>query len=647
MKRYSFILFFLLTICYSNSQSLDSLIHVSKSQKGTALVKTLNEISWEYKNSNADSALYYGKKSLKIALEINSQKAVASSFNSIASSFEFKGNLDSAEIYHQKSLKIKQIINDTIGIADSYNNLGIVHDTKANYSDALEHYFKALEIYEKYSNEFDKVPMVLVNIGIVYKKQKEYDKVLEYYLKALKIYEKNEYEIGKVITMGNIGSVLLNLENYENSIKYSEAAKEKYSKLGYSRYMPYMQVNMAIAKDSLRRYKEARQDYITSIKAFEKDQNLYELTNAKIALAKNYSRDKKYSKALKQLDEALVIIKDKGFKENEVKAYKQLASINASLGLYKKAYTNFNNYAIGKDSLFEESKTKTIFELDTKYQTEKKEKEILIQRAELAEQDLTIQRQNFQVYGLIGLALLLGVLGYLFYNQQKLKNNQLKKENELKIALSKIETQNRLQEQRLRISRDLHDNIGAQLTFIISSLDNLKYGFDLPKKLSHKLDDIGEFTSSTIFELRDTIWAMNKNSISFEDLQSRISNFIEKADVSSKDMRFSYNVDNNQLTDVSFTSIQGINIYRIIQEAVNNSIKYSKASKIDVHIKTRAKNILISIIDNGIGFNKNEIEFGNGLNNIEKRALELNASASINSEKDKGTQIVLNLPIET
>ena len=67
----------------------------------------------------------------------------------------------------------------------------------------------------------------------------------------------------------------------------------------------------------------------------------------------------------------------------------------------------------------------------------------------------------------------------MFYNQQKLKNRQLQKENELKDALIKIETQNRLQEQRLRISRDLHDNIGAQLTFIISSIDYLKYGFEI------------------------------------------------------------------------------------------------------------------------------------------------------------------------
>src|SRR5690606_32547763 len=128
-----------------------------------------------------------------------------------------------------------------------------------------------------------------------------------------------------------------------------------------------------------------------------------------------------------------------------------------------------------------------------------KEHQLLLYRVDIAEKNLIIQKRNAQVYGLIGLALVLMLIGYLFYKQQKLKNDQLLKENELKDALLKIETQSRLQEQRLRISRDLHDNIGAQLTFIISSIDNLKYGFDIKdEKLTAKLNTISNFTSSTI-----------------------------------------------------------------------------------------------------------------------------------------------------
>src|SRR5690606_22606248 len=116
-----------------------------------------------------------------------------------------------------------------------------------------------------------------------------------------------------------------------------------------------------------------------------------------------------------------------------------------------------------------------LHEAETKYQTEKKEKEILIQRAQLAESRLKIERKNQLMMGMIGLALLGGLIGFQFYRIQRIRNKQLEKENHLKDALILIETQNKLQEQRLRISRDLHDNIGSQLTFIISSIDNLKY----------------------------------------------------------------------------------------------------------------------------------------------------------------------------
>ena len=146
--------------------------------------------------------------------------------------------------------------------------------------------------------------------------------------------------------------------------------------------------------------------------------------------------------------------------------------------------------------------------------------------------------------GLVILAIVVAILGYLLFNQQKLKNQQLQKESELKEALIKIESQNKLQEQRLSISRDLHDNIGAQLTFIISSIDNLQYGFKITnEKLTNKLSSISEFTKETIYELRDTIWAMNKSEISLEDLQTRISNYIDKANKASDVINFNFNID--------------------------------------------------------------------------------------------------------
>ena len=128
------------------------------------------------------------------------------------------------------------------------------------------------------------------------------------------------------------------------------------------------------------------------------------------------------------------------------------------------------------EEIYSTENAEAIANLETKFKVAEKEADLATTRANLAETELKVEQRNTMIYGALGLALILGLLGYLFYNQQKLKNRQLVKEGELKTALARIETQNKLQEQRLRISRDLHDNIGSQLTFIISSVDSLQYG---------------------------------------------------------------------------------------------------------------------------------------------------------------------------
>ncbi|MBH8575683.1 sensor histidine kinase, partial [Nostocaceae cyanobacterium CENA369] len=202
-----------------------------------------------------------------------------------------------------------------------------------------------------------------------------------------------------------------------------------------------------------------------------------------------------------------------------------------------------------------------------------------------------------------------------------------------------------LQEQRLRISRDLHDNIGAQLTFIISSIDNLKYGFRIEdEKLQNRLTGISEFTKETIYELRDTIWAMNMSQITFEDLKSRISNFIDNAKISSIGIDFKFAYSNDNLNKKVVTSVEGMNIYRIIQEAINNAIKHSEATKIAVTIDGDETKLAIEVTDNGKGFDLETSNDGNGLNNIRKRAKEIGGEIELNSKPGEGTVMKLFLP---
>ncbi|HMI06647.1 MAG TPA: ATP-binding protein, partial [Flavobacterium sp.] len=145
---------------------------------------------------------------------------------------------------------------------------------------------------------------------------------------------------------------------------------------------------------------------------------------------------------------------------------------------------------------------------------------------------------------------------------------------------------------------------------------------------------------STIVELRDTIWAMNSQAIRFEDLRARILNFIEKAKEAKEEIEFGFTIDDD-LNQMELDSVSGMNIYRTIQEAVNNAMKYSGAKQIAIEVKADGNQIRISIRDNGIGFDPKNTEAGNGLTNMEKRMGDIGWTYKLESETGKGTTITL------
>ena len=617
-----------------SKQRIDSLKLALKKGNERQQFNTLILLSDEYSNSNLEQAIVYAKRSLVKAQLVKNDTFIATSYNSIGNVFQYKTELDSALFYHNKALQIRKKIKDLSGIADSYNNIGIIFDTKAEFDTALTNYFKALYYYE-IKQDLEKQAMTNTNIGIVYKAQKDYQKAFHYYNNAYQLYVKIKNEFGVTISSGNLGSILINFGKYQESLRYSEIAKTGYLKLGYERYLGYPISNIAFVLDSLHQFKAANENYIQAIKWHEKYKNGYEISLTCITYANCLMKQNKYVESIKWSNKGIQFAEKSDAYLLLIQGYKTISKANVSLGKYDQAYAFLNLYSIGKDSLFANEKTKTVFELEAKYQTEKKEKLLLQKEAEA-------RQKNTLLIGISILTVFIGLIGFLIYRQQKQKISQQKQEYILKKAIAEIETQNKLQEQRLNISRDLHDNIGAQLTFIISSVDTIKYAFDIKNpKLDHKLNGISSFAKETIIELRDTIWAMNSNQISFEDLEIRINNYIEKAKEAKDEISFSFFIY-EKLKNHMLTSLQGMNIYRTIQEAVNNAIKYADAAQITIDIKTIDSKIAIHVYDNGKGFDIEKIEFGNGLHNMKKRIEEIAGQFQISSS-NKGTRIEILL----
>jgi signal transduction histidine kinase len=320
------------------------------------------------------------------------------------------------------------------------------------------------------------------------------------------------------------------------------------------------------------------------------------------------------------------------------------AKLFYKIGNKKRADKFFEQFLILKDSLFSKENALALADVEAKLKTKEKEAELAEAKNQLLEKELKVKQQNFLIYGGLSVLVLLIVLSYFIIRSKQLKNKQLKKEAELQKALAKIELKNKLEEQRIRISKDLHDNIGSQLTFVISGLQFIEYQKDISiESIKSKLQSIGNFTQQTIHELRDTIWAMNKEEIQLSELISRLRNFVNRLSIPEKiSINTSKSVE--PLTDrLIFSALEGIQIYRIIQEAVNNAIKYAEAKEIKIDFEYDSC-LNVEISDNGKGFDLTAIKKGNGIKNMKSRAKKLEAEFEIDSKKDLGTRVILSLP---
>ncbi|WP_162127274.1 tetratricopeptide repeat-containing sensor histidine kinase [Flavobacterium phycosphaerae] len=518
------------------------------------------------------------------------------------------------------------------GIADSYANLGLVYYFQGKYDKNTNCMLHAIRWYDKLKLT-KKLAGAYAEYGYQLKKR-DMKMALYNMQKGMKMAEANGDEGALMAIYDNYGVLKEMKDELDSALFFYQRAMVLKEKRKDEIGIPYSANKIAFVKLMQKKPEDAKRlfDYAYQIRL---------KINDIFGIAENLNFYGYYFKEIGKDKEAIVYFKKAILwsQKNHYPSllednYRGLSEVYENNNDFKNALVNYKNHVLSKDSIMNTDIRTKQAELDTQYQTEQKEKEILLQRAQIAE-------KNIWILGAFSLALFAILIGFIFFNRQKLKTIQLQKDNELKDALLKIETQTKLQEQRLRISRDLHDNIGAQLTFIISSLDNLKYGFHITdERLEEKLSSISGFTKETIYELRDTIWAMNKDEITFEDLKSRISNFIGKAKLASQDIEFEFNCD-DQLKANVFSSVEGMNVYRIIQEAINNSLKHARASKITVTIFKEKDTFQITINDNGKGFDEAEILSGNGMNNLKKRAKELNGEITITSQEQSGTTVIL------
>lgn len=215
------------------------------------------------------------------------------------------------------------------------------------------------------------------------------------------------------------------------------------------------------------------------------------------------------------------------------------------------------------------------------------------------------------------------------------------KEKQARLAL---ENKLALQYEKERISRDLHDSVGSQLTIVATSLDAATYLAYKQKLEPQKLEKINENIREAVQSLRDTIWATHQSKISLDDFDKRLRNYALKVIEDKLKVAIHFTVPD---ADVYISSMQAINLFRVIQEAIQNVLKHAQATQLEIRCTQIEGKIKLSITDNGIGMPTDSLKNTDtyGIKNMHSRINEIKGTLNIESVAGEGTKICIEIPI--
>jgi signal transduction histidine kinase/ligand-binding sensor domain-containing protein len=217
----------------------------------------------------------------------------------------------------------------------------------------------------------------------------------------------------------------------------------------------------------------------------------------------------------------------------------------------------------------------------------------------------------------------------------------------LRVEILKRESLERVQKERERISMDLHDNIGSQITHVITSLDNLSYRMEHGggKSSVDRIEELSDFARGTMNQLRDTIWTLSREEVSLDDFTKRINDLASRllSDPDAPKFALETHIEHNSI----LAPETAVHLFRVIQEALNNILKHSKAKHVQVVVNGVKDELMLRISDDGCGFDHAERASAGsyGLRNMAKRVADLGGVFSIDSTPGFGTVIHIQLPL--
>ena len=493
------------------------------------------------------------------------------------------------------------------------------------FEDGIKSYYKVLNIAERINNLDYKIA-AKNGIGWVYMEMEDLPKAISWFRNA-KSDARDVKELKKfIVLLQNMAATFNSMHQNDSALKYLlpsiQYAEEEED-------LRSLANGYAIQADILIDLKNMKAAEISLNKALEirkKIGDVFYVLSDMSQLSLFYANIRQCDKGIMVAREGLLLATSAGLSSKMLILYEALAANYKNCGDKGGYATELENIMHLKDSINKVVSANALAEMSAKYELDEKDLQI-------KKQDFLLTKRKYIIIGSGVLLVLMIIIGLQFFRYYKHKQN----------VMAKLAVVNAREQERNRIAAELHDNIGTQLGYISRRLDFVKENVAASTGNSIlMIDEVNVSTRKTIADLRETIWALKKEKINLRELSDRLKVFAQKQFSTLKNIDLI--LEENYESDVLFSSVDSLNVFRIIQEGIHNITQHANANTVFLSFKsTKNGSWTILLKDNGIGFDISKRPANHfGLEHMEQRAKEISAILIIESNVEKGTLISLS-----
>ncbi len=581
---------------------------------------------YEYQGEYGKAMDYYNK-SVEMAIELKDFKLMTQSYTDMGTICDLQGFWDKAIEYYQKSLDYNKEHGSKQSIAAGYGNIGIAYSNQGNYTMAMEYLIKSLEILEKLGEKYS-LASIYNSIGDLQKNMLKPYKAMESFKKGLALAKEIDNKYLILACTGNMAIVYSDLGKNKEAMEHYQIALSIAEELQAKDAIAESYLYIGDLQNSMGEYDKSEESLLKAIKIFKEIENKMLLVTSYVRLAKLYSTivdtinkstDYKNWKlhltsALHAGEQAIIVEKEINSIKRQHEIAPVLIEINKKLGKDKDALKYAELFISLQDSMFSADKTKAIQEMETKYETDKKEQQIKMQDVQLKLQN---RIKNVYLTGFILVFVLALIILWFFVQKRKANKILAKQKKEIKVQAEELKTTNEKLNQlnKLKdkmfsiISHDLRGPL-ANLNTSLGIMTNEQFE-NSPEKNEKMLKLLSQGTQSALGLLENLLnWSRSQqNTMAFSPETIHISEIVEETfillqpNAASKLIELKSEIPNDIRVFVDKNMIK-----TVIRNLVNNAIKFcNEKGKIEIFTKTGTNRIEIGIKDNGVGISKENL----------------------------------------